>query len=451
MMQSVADNVDLKRWQRKKSLGFGNEYLGRVRHWGELGCERYLNSIIDVVSKRTGTNMPRQHNKPYIVRDSTTHALETTEYRFNEAWLRDFIFTHPQILPVDEIEPVFSSLIPVCTELPTRSGPVDNLFVNESGLLTLVECKLWKNPEARRTVIGQILDYAKDISQWTYEDLQNALRNKLGKSLFSLVSESGEDLDEDVFIDSVSRNLKRGRFLLLVVGEGIRESVELITDFLQRQAHLNFTFALVEISIFELPKEVGTGYLVHPRLVTRTIEIERAVIRLESAHLIAELPASLDGKESQTTRKRTTISEQVFYESLNPKTSKALQGFFDRATGLGIGLEKEPGQDSLMLKLLIGDKEYNLGAFKKNGTFRNYRIANYTQRFGYPEIGEEYLDRLASLFEGGYVDKPTNRFVWTVKKNKNQLITIDEILSVQDKWLELIRNTANKLLALQDA
>jgi len=116
--------------------------------------------------------MPRQHSKPYIVKDSTTHALETTEYRFNEAWLRDFIFTHPQVLPVDEIEPVFSSLIPVCTDLPTRSGPVDILFVNEAGLLTIVECKLWKNPEARRMVIGQILDYQKDISRWSYDDLQ---------------------------------------------------------------------------------------------------------------------------------------------------------------------------------------------------------------------------------------------------------------------------------------
>lgn len=395
--------------------------------------------------------MVRQHSKPYIVKDSTAQALEAMEYRFNESWLRDFIFAHPEVLPIDEIEPVFSSLIPVCKELPTRSGLIDILFVNDEGLVTLVECKLWKNPEARRKVIGQILDYAKDISRWSYDDLQNAVRNKLGKSLYNLVSENAEELDEKVFVDSVSRNLKRGRFLLLVVGEGIRESVELIIDFLQRQAHLNFGFALVEMGIFELPKQIGEGYLVHPRLLTRTVEIERAVIRLESDKLIAELPITADGTEMQATRKRTTLTEQVFYESLNPKTARAVQDFFDKAAGLGLGLEKDAGQGSLMLKLSMGENEYNLGAFKKNGTFRNYRIASYTQRFGYPEIGEEYLDQLASLFQGGYVDKPANRFAWTVKKQKNKSITIEEILAVQDKWLEIIRNTANRLLPLQDA
>ena len=66
------------------------------------------------------------------------------------------------------------------------------------------------------------------------------------------VSES-EDMDERDFIDSVSRNLRRGRFLLLIVGDGIRESVEHIVDFLQEYAHLNFGLALVEFGIFRLP------------------------------------------------------------------------------------------------------------------------------------------------------------------------------------------------------
>ena len=94
--------------------------------------------------------------------------------------------------------------------------------------------------------------------------------------------------------------------------------------------------------------------------------------------------------------------------------------------------------------------ETTYGTFKKNGTFRNYRIASYTERYGYPEIGEKYLEQLASLFEGGYVDKPSHRFIWTVKKRNNQFVTIAEVLAVQDRWLEIIRDTANKLLAVQE-
>jgi hypothetical protein len=394
--------------------------------------------------------MARQHSKPYIVKDSTAHALEATEYRFDEAWLRDFIFAHPQVLPVDEIEPVFDLLIPVCRELRTKAGPADILFINDAGLVTLVECKLWKSPEARREVIAQILDYAKELSRWGYQDLQRAIGDKIKKPLYDLVCEHTEELDQSTFIDSVSGNLRRGRFLLLLVGEGIRESVELIAEFLQQHAHLNFSFALVEMAVFKLPEKIGEGYLVHPRVVMRTVEIERAVIRLLDGHLTAEMPASTK-PESPLGRKRTTISEQVFYENLDPKTAQSLRDFFDKALGLEIGLEVDPGQGSLMLKLVIGDKEYNLGAFKKDRTFRNYRIASYTAKHGYPEIGEQYLEQLASLFAGGYVHKPSNRFAWTVKKQKKQYVTINEILAVQDKWLEIIRKTADRLIAVQES
>ena len=51
-------------------------------------------------------------------------------------------------------------------ELKTPAGPIDNFMVTPSGLPVLVECKLWRNPEARRQVVGQILDYAKELSRW---------------------------------------------------------------------------------------------------------------------------------------------------------------------------------------------------------------------------------------------------------------------------------------------
>jgi hypothetical protein len=40
-------------------------------------------------------------------------------------------------------------------------------------------------------------------------------------------------LDEASFVGAVARNLRLGRMLLLVVGNGIREGVETLTDYLQ--------------------------------------------------------------------------------------------------------------------------------------------------------------------------------------------------------------------------
>jgi hypothetical protein len=55
------------------------------------------------------------------------------------------------------------------------------------------------------------------------------------RSLNELVLATGE-IDEASFHDAVSRNLKRGRFLILIVDDGIREGVEGMTEFLQQYA-----------------------------------------------------------------------------------------------------------------------------------------------------------------------------------------------------------------------
>ena len=54
-------------------------------------------------------------------------------------------------------------IIPLCRELPLRGSTstvyLDILAVRASGRPVLIECKLWKNPQARREVVGQILEY----------------------------------------------------------------------------------------------------------------------------------------------------------------------------------------------------------------------------------------------------------------------------------------------------
>ena len=67
---------------------------------------------------------------------------------FSEDHLQKLIFENPTLLPVSSFEPYFKDVIPLCRELPTPAGPLDNLYVTPEGDLILVECKLWKNPEA---------------------------------------------------------------------------------------------------------------------------------------------------------------------------------------------------------------------------------------------------------------------------------------------------------------
>lgn len=400
--------------------------------------------------------MSSQYSRPFLVSGSkaneSVHPLTRLDLSggdesFDESWLQQFLFSHPEILPVEEIEPVFGPLIPVCRELGTPVGPIDLVYANSSGLLTLVECKLWRNPQARREVVGQILDYAKEFTRWSYDALQDACKRSLfgNRSIYDAVAAQSEELSERDFIDAVSRNLKRGRFLLLIVGDGIRESVEHIAEYLQRHAHLNFSFALVETALFSLPAEAGGGFLVQPRIICRTVEIERAVVRIEGDQIVATEAAATDFTEQGGSRKRTRISEQVFYESLSlpPPTVAALQAFFARAQDLGLSIEA--GDRSLMLK--SDDGRLNFATFRVDGTVRNYRIALMTERMGIPEVGEAYLNNLAALFPSGTVRKGPNRFTWTVVSHNRRYLTVEECLAVQDRWLDLIAKTLQEVEA----
>ena len=98
----------------------------------------------------------------------------------DERSLQNLIFKHAECLPVSNIDESYNPVIPVCTELNTTVGPLDILMISPNGELTIVETKLWRNPEARRKVVAQILDYAKELSGWSYADLQREINRRLG-------------------------------------------------------------------------------------------------------------------------------------------------------------------------------------------------------------------------------------------------------------------------------
>ena len=53
-------------------------------------------------------------------------------------------------------------------------------------------------------------------------------------ALFEIMKASQPDLSMESFIDHVTVTLRSGRFLILIVGDGIREGVHALTDFLDR-------------------------------------------------------------------------------------------------------------------------------------------------------------------------------------------------------------------------
>ena len=127
-------------------------------------------------------------------------------------------------------------------------------------------------------MVGQILHYAEALASWGYEDLQREVSKTLqrkGNVLYDLVRDRAPGMAEAQFVDNVTRHLKRGEFLLLIVGDGIREDVEHIVGFVQEHSGLHFNLALVEAALY---RDGARRLIVQPRVLARTEIIRRTVV-----------------------------------------------------------------------------------------------------------------------------------------------------------------------------
>jgi hypothetical protein len=336
-----------------------------------------------------------------------------TEKMLQEGWIQERIRENPELLPINDIEPVFCPLISVGREVSTTSGYIDNLFLSTQGYLTIVETKLWRNPEARREVVGQIIDYAKDISQWTFNDLEKVVREynkKYRNQNMGIIDtirllEQIDEQDESLLIDTISNNLKNGRFLLLIVGDGIRESVEEMASYLQRTPQLYFTLALVELQLFKLESANDDSIMIIPQVVLRTKEVTRAIVRIESKDVTkvdVYVPDETIGKEKP---KRFTLTEDEFFKHLETEVGsdeiKLAHQIKDDVQNIGCIVEWKQASFAVKLPDAAGSgQNFTLFLVYKNGNIQTVGwFTNALKALNLPiDIGRNYLQQLAKLF-----------------------------------------------------
>ncbi len=387
--------------------------------------------------------LPRDDARPVFLRRQRMTA-QPGGSTYDEAWLQDLLFRCPEILPIGELDEAFGPAIPLCRELETPAGPIDNAYVNPSGRLTLVECKLWRNPEARRKVIAQILDYAKELNRWSWEDLDQAVRRARkpegdSHGPFDLVRKELESPDEASFVDGVTRNLASGRFLLLVVGDGIREDVERIAGYLRQFTGILFTFGLVELALLELPtRDAPAGLIVEPRILARTVEIERGVIRMRDGKPEIAPPPT----PSPTPGGRRPITEDEFYREITRRDNALpdrLRAFFERVEDLGLVVSA--GEASLMLHWFREDgKKVNFGTLNRDGTLNTNFIAWSAAEAGDIGLAVSYHAAVSKLIPGSGVLKKGNTWSWRVVVD-GRLPRFADLLDHSDEWLNAIRET----------
>lgn len=357
---------------------------------------------------------------------------------FRENVLQELIAAHPGVIPIQELEPAYGPLLLLGKEVPVANGVIDLLFTSPTGLLTIVETKLWDNSGARREVVGQIIEYCKDLSCFTYEQLVEALKQSQdysGRTPVVVGKEYDPEVDEYEFKDNINRCLETGRILLIIAGNAIRENVESMAGFLQKTPGLQFSLALVELTLYRMGKEDYPLYI-QPRTVARTVEIERAIVKI-SAPDGFRVSVDLPSEEPKTkARARRNLTEEAFYDELEANTSNKL------AEQIRVLLERleELGLVCVWRAASVSMRYPDPGS----STARFTVIVVTTQGTG--QLG--WLDRISDT--GGYSPAIAEKYLSTVQSlvpdlDVQEQFDLRKLLEHEDLFLEAVRELTTQI------
>ena len=306
-----------------------------------------------------------------------------------------------------------------------HAGP--HLYLTPSGDIVLVETKLWRNSEIRREVVAQALDYVAALTSMDYPRFEQAIAKGANapKRIYERFAEQPEALEEPDFIDAVSNNLRRGRMLVIVLGDGIRSETEALAELLQSHAGAHFTFALVELATW---RTASGAILAVPDVLSRTVMIERGIVRFEGSGLVIE------AQPPEAKARAQSISMTEFMEIMAARTPglpKAINALLDALEPYGVYPELKA---SLNLKLDVPElsRPANFGYVDKNGKFWTNTAA-----WNLPEsVWRPYFADVATIVGGLVIEDDKGQFVAISGRSAPRIE--DLIPSHQDQFVQSI-------------
>ena len=377
-------------------------------------------------------------------------SIDVKGKRYSEAWLQEVLRTQPELLPVAEIETIFSPVISIGSEISTEGGAIDNLCISPRGYLTIIETKLWRNPEARREVVAQVMDYANALSRWTYDKLNTEVRKYTARyenaelELIQLVEREFGDLDDhDFFVETVEKNLRLGRFLALIVGDRIRESAVEVAKYVNEHPGLALNLALVELQCYALEGNKDWPLLMVPRIVKQTEIIERSVVQVT---VVEGKPAKVEihqekAKDDAGRKVRVSLTEEAFWEHFKRNasecydTAKELIEKYRNRTGITV----DPKESSLVVRFNPVESGQSISVFFLRTDARlgvwPMTIERQLERIGFDSsLSQDYSEKVRQSMRMSKTRKDYSRHI--------QKIDIKVFAHEVDKFLSKLERSA---------
>jgi hypothetical protein len=141
----------------------------------------------------------------------------------NEATLQEILYQHPALVPGIRGAAV------ACKEFQSGIGPADVVVLNEEGVITLVECKLASNPQVRREITGQVLDYASRMWRMPVDKFERLWINASADKISPFTALGDEEGRVRALVEE---NLNAGRFNLVLAVDRLNDDLRRIVEFL---------------------------------------------------------------------------------------------------------------------------------------------------------------------------------------------------------------------------
>ncbi len=211
----------------------------------------------------------------------------------SEDLLQRLLAEHPDLLAGDQIDPdsprrwlLVSREMAVPDDSSGDRWSLDHLFVDQDGVLTLVEVKRSSDTRICREVVGQMLDYAANATvHWPTDRIRPGFEHRCKRAdedpestlrEFLEDDRNADEVDTDRFWERVESNLRAKRIRMLFVADSIPTELRRVVEF------LNEVMTPTEVLAIEVRQFVGEGATV---LVPRVIGQSEATRRTKQVNV----------------------------------------------------------------------------------------------------------------------------------------------------------------------
>ena len=159
----------------------------------------------------------------------------------NESLLQDILEKFPEVVALDDLG-VTEPFLVIGREVSTDAGSIDVLCIDGDGVLTVIETKLARNSQIRREVVGQVLEYVAQVSNWwapkVIEEANKYFSKKnINKNLIEYLIESSDQTQEkgyQYFFEKINSNLRNGKIKIVIASDSIPETLRDTVSFINR-------------------------------------------------------------------------------------------------------------------------------------------------------------------------------------------------------------------------